>query len=173
VGDLPLDVGDVYSTHAKSVWKFLRYLGVWGSDCEDCFQQVFVAVVRRRDDYKPTAPVQAWLFGICTNVVKHHRRTVGRRQKRDMDTVEQLSSTAPPQDEQAASQELLHRVLDAMVPEQRALLWMFEVEEQDCPAIARELGIPVGTVYSRLSTARKAFKHEWQRMNPRGQGDRR
>jgi DNA-directed RNA polymerase specialized sigma24 family protein len=47
---------------------------------------------------------------------------------------------------------------------------MFEVEGFDCDQIAAELGVPLGTVYSRLHTARKMFQAEAQSWAPRSKG---
>jgi RNA polymerase sigma-70 factor (ECF subfamily) len=47
-----------------------------------------------------------------------------------------------------------------MQPLQRVVFVMFEVEGFACDQIATELGVPLGTVYSRLHTARKMFQAE-------------
>ena len=50
------------------------------------------------------------------------------------------------------------RTLDAMDLDKRAIFVMFELEEMRCPEIAAVLGVPVGTVYSRLHAARHQFE---------------
>ena len=51
----------------------------------------------------------------------------------------------------------LRRILDGMPPTKRVVFVMFELEQKSCAEIGEELGIPVGTVYSRLHSARRAF----------------
>ncbi|MNC92328.1 RNA polymerase sigma factor [compost metagenome] len=58
-------------------------------------------------------------------------------------------------------------ILDAMDLEKRVVFVMFELEELAAPEIARELGIPVGTVYSRLDAARKEFERAAGRLRAR------
>ena len=53
-----------------------------------------------------------------------------------------------------------HAVLEKMQPIYRVVFMMFEVEGIPCERIAEELGIAVGTVYSRLHVARKFFHRE-------------
>jgi len=51
--------------------------------------------------------------------------------------------------------------------EPRALFVMFEIDEMPCAEIAEMLGVPVGTVHSRLHAARKAFQKEIVRLDAR------
>ncbi len=51
--------------------------------------------------------------------------------------------------------------LSHLDPEQRALLWLREVEGQSYEELAEILGIPVGTVKSRLFTAREELRGIW------------
>ncbi len=65
------------------------------------------------------------------------------------------------------AQERLQSVLDGMDLEKRALLVMYELDELPCEEIAEMLSIPVGTVYSRLHAARKAFQEAMARLQTR------
>ena len=49
------------------------------------------------------------------------------------------------------------RLLEELTPDQRIVFELFELEEMTCPAIAESLGIPLGTVYTRLRAARAAL----------------
>ena len=57
-----------------------------------------------------------------------------------------------------------------MRPLQRVVFVMFEVEGFSCDQIATELGVPLGTVYSRLHTARKMFQAEARGWTSRAEG---
>jgi RNA polymerase sigma-70 factor (ECF subfamily) len=52
--------------------------------------------------------------------------------------------------------------------DKRAIFVMFELDELSCEAIAEMLSIPLGTVYSRLHAARKAFEQALGRLEARG-----
>ena len=63
-------------------------------------------------------------------------------------------------DQEASDREQLERaerVLGRMSPVKRTVFVMFELEGLSCQEIADELGLPVGTVYSRLHSARQLF----------------
>ena len=64
-------------------------------------------------------------------------------------------------------------ILARMQPLQRVVFVMFEIEGIACDAIAAELGIPLGTVYSRLHAARKAFQTEAEAAARSREGERR
>ncbi len=71
----------------------------------------------------------------------------------------------------AAQQEARRRLallLDELEPDKRAVFVMFEIEGLECEVIAEMIGTPVGTVYSRLHHARKAFERALARANARG-----
>lgn len=57
-------------------------------------------------------------------------------------------------------------VLDRLTPEHRAILTLRHVEEIDEQTVARVLGLPLGTVRSRLFRARRAFREAWDFREP-------
>lgn len=62
---------------------------------------------------------------------------------------------------QAAQQ--LNEILDSMELEKRAVFVMFEIEGLSCQEIGGIVGIPLGTVYSRLHAARRSFEKRLRR----------
>jgi RNA polymerase sigma-70 factor (ECF subfamily) len=69
------------------------------------------------------------------------------------------------------SRERLERALGALNLEKRAVLVMFELEGLSTPEIAAILGVPVGTVHSRLSAARAEFVRAVERLARREGSD--
>jgi len=65
----------------------------------------------------------------------------------------------------------LQAALDTMEPGHRAVFILFELEGEPCDSIAAGLGLPVGTVYSRLHAARRAFRESVTRSERRAQRD--
>src|SRR5688572_18292724 len=112
-----------------------------------------------------------WLFGIALRVAAaHHRRAHRRLERLDAQPALDHVSLSHDPEEDTARREARDRVLsilDAMDLEKRAVFVMFELEEMAAPEIARELGIPVGTVYSRLDAARKEFTRAAARLRSR------
>ena len=69
----------------------------------------------------------------------------------------------------AKANEALSRVqtaLETLSPEKRAVFVLFELEGESCDIIAQGLGIPVGTVYSRLHAARREFARTHHALRP-------
>ena len=158
-----LDASAVYRAHADFVWRSLQRLGVRPADLEDRFQDVFVVVHRRLHTFRGDAQLTTWLFGICVRIVAAHRRRGWFRREApagDLPDVEAASSSDHPETRIATrqSQAVLDRLLDAMDLEKRAVLVMFEIDEVPAEEIAAILSVPVGTVWSRLSAARKQFQ---------------
>jgi len=133
------------------------------SDAEDLVQDTFVKVLRFSGRFTPGTNLKAWLYTILHNTWRNRRRGAAR------DTVE---IDSPRVDEAAATGSdagdsperiLLRATLDAdlqaaldALPEAfREAVWLRDVEEFSYAEIAEMLGIPIGTVMSRISRGRR------------------
>jgi RNA polymerase sigma-70 factor (ECF subfamily) len=172
----PPDLIAVHADHVDYVWRALQRLGVREPDLEDALQEVFVVVHRRLHTFDPTTRITTWLFGIALRVAAaYHRRAHRRHEHLAPDPAHDRASPSATPEEQAAVLEARERVvaiLDAMDLEKRVVFVMFELEDVAAPEIARELGIPVGTVYSRLDAARRDFQASIRRLARRERGVR-
>jgi RNA polymerase sigma-70 factor, ECF subfamily len=171
---LPPSVEDVFRAHAEFVWAALQRFGVRPEDLDDVLQEVFVVVHKRLPSFRGDAQMTTWLYGICLRVASVHRRRSHVRRRRDMRELDETHSIdlANPEDELAARQRraTLESLLDELDVEKRALLVMFEIDGLSCEEIAALLGVPLGTVYSRLHAARKAFAKAVDRFRLRATG---
>jgi RNA polymerase sigma-70 factor (ECF subfamily) len=170
-----LDVDQVYAEHADFVWRSLCRLGAAGADSEDLLQEVFVVVQRRRSDFDGRSKLQTWLFGICLRVIKQHRRRARfRRERPAASAPEPVDVRTPEQDaEQRQSVQRLSRVLAELAPERRAAFVMFELEDMSTRMIAEVMGLPLGTVHSRLHLARHDFERALARLKRREASEQR
>jgi RNA polymerase sigma-70 factor (ECF subfamily) len=167
--DRTLDVRSIHDEHADFVWRSLLRLGVREVDAEDALQSVFMVVHRRLSTYDGSSKMTTWLFGISLRIASAYRRKVGARREDGTLLTDPEDARASPA-EQLEGKEArgrLQALLDAMDPEKRAVFVMFELDEMSCEQIAEVLGVPVGTVYSRLSAARKAFAAALARLDAR------
>jgi len=140
------------------LWRTLQRLGVPGPDLDDCLQEVLLVVHRRLHTFDPArAKLTTWLFGICLRVVKRHRRRFAARREVPMTQAPEAIARGTPEDELdgAQARQTLERILAAMDVEKRATLVLFELEGLKTEAIAELMGVPLGTVHSRLHAARK------------------
>jgi RNA polymerase sigma-70 factor (ECF subfamily) len=167
------DVAEVYRAHGDFVWASLQRMGVRDADLQDQLQEVFIVVHRRLADFEGRSTLTTWLFGICLRVVAGYRRKLARRREQGVEVLPELSDESLEKDpERSASRnegrERLAQVLDAMDVDKRVVLVMFEVEDLSCDEIAKIIGIPVGTVYSRLHAARAQFEKVRRAAEARG-----
>jgi RNA polymerase sigma-70 factor (ECF subfamily) len=174
-----LDLAGVYAAQKDFVWLTLQRMGIRRPDLEDVFQDVFVIVHKRLHTYNPEAKLTAWLYGICLRSVARHRRRAFRRREKveSVDTESALPGAESWHAETESPDESLRRrereatlnaLLDTLDPEHRVVVVMFEIEDQSCAIIAELIGVPVGTVHSRLHTARRKLAQAAERRRLQG-----
>jgi RNA polymerase sigma-70 factor (ECF subfamily) len=142
------------------VWRLVRRLGLSSADADDAAQQVFCVASQRLADIAEGSE-RAFLFSTALHVVsKAHRARSRRRDEPDSEIEAHCDSTQPLPDElvdQRRARELLDRILDDLPMELKLVFVLYEIEELTMAEIAEGLGIPPGTVASRLRRARKEF----------------
>ena len=151
--------------HFDAVWSFLRHLGV--ADVDDAAQEVMLIATRKVDSIKPGSE-RSFLFSVAYRVAAEARRSQGRQGQLDEDAIAELPDPAigpEGQLDQEQARELLQRALSALAPELRAVLVLADIEEMTMSAIATVLGIPPGTVASRLRRAREDFDAQVRRLH--------
>jgi RNA polymerase sigma-70 factor (ECF subfamily) len=155
-------VTETVDTHADTVFRTLRRLGVPEADADDACQQVFVTLARRVGEVRPGAE-RAFVLGTAVRVAADFRRS--RRRRRDEPTP--LPLLDPPDGDSLSPERLLDRkqglaLLDALLAripdDQRAVFVLYEIEGLKTLEVAELLRIPEGTVSSRLRRARAAFE---------------
>jgi RNA polymerase sigma-70 factor (ECF subfamily) len=119
-------------------------------DVDDVFQETWIRVVRSAHRYDPEQRFSAWLFAIAWNLVKD--RWAKRAPQSDGDLTTMVSTERSPE-EQAVANDRAERVREMVdrLPERlaQAILLRF-FEELSEKEVAARLGVPVGTVKSRL-----------------------
>ena len=157
-GETAVNLSVIHAEQADFVWITLQRFGVAPPDLEDAFQDVFIVVKQRIAAFDWACPLTTWLFAVCRRVASTHRRRADRDRGRYEPLVDELADTARSPEEVVAdrqAQARLDRMLDGMDIDRRAVFVMFEIEEMPCAEIAEIVGVPLGTVYSRLHAARK------------------
>ena len=161
----PPGLPEIYAQHADFVFRNLRRLGVIESAIDDAVQDVFLVVHRRLGDFEARAQVTTWLFGIVLRVAQSYRRSAMRRRARLSDTPASeidevpVATSESPIDllERREATTLLHRLLDELDDDKRAMLVCIELEQMTVPEAAESLGLNLNTAYGRLRAARAAF----------------
>lgn len=160
---------DIVIEHHAFVWRSLVRLGVPRADAEDAVQQVFLVVSRRLADLVPGSE-RAFLYGVALRTASRARRASSRRREVDEDTSpEPIDEGAQPDQllDRARARALLDTILTDMPLELRSVFTLFELEQLSTSEISEILGVPCGTVASRLRRAREAFALHRQRIEAR------
>jgi RNA polymerase sigma-70 factor (ECF subfamily) len=156
--------------HFEFIWRSLRRLGVTEPAVDDAAQQVFEVAARRLSDLE-AGREKAFLFKTALLVASEARRAAARaRSQSGEDELESLRDTGPSPEEAALRGEnrrLLDRALEALGLEERTVFVLYEIEELPLGQIATLVGIPRGTVASRLRRARESFHAEVKRLRAR------
>jgi RNA polymerase sigma-70 factor, ECF subfamily len=163
------DGGSLFRAHAGFVAGFLRRLGVEPPELDDAVQEVFLTAHRRGGFVAGAAQPTTWLAEIALRVASDMRRSRRRRDSRAA-AAPIPEGGATPFDALAAAESLerVQRALDTLSLEHRAVFVLFEIEGASCESIAAGLGIPLGTVYSRLHAARRGFQEAHARVVDEG-----
>ncbi len=152
--------------HFHFIWRLLRRLGVPEAVAEDATQDVFIVAMRRLGDIEP-GKERAFLYGVALRVASDARRSTARRQETGAAVLELVPTDRPNPEqllEQKEARALLDEILAHMSAEVRVVFILFEIEEMTTVEIAACVGVPAGTVASRLSRARKDFHAHARRL---------
>ena len=127
------------------------------ADAQDVLQEGYIRVWRQLPSLRNTEAVAGWIYRICRNAALDHRRASGRRVMVSLEESTLCSDTrsADAQVADAQSIQTLQDGLATLKDKHRIVIQMREMDGMSCEAISESLGIPIGTVDSRLHRARK------------------
>ncbi|MEV6592194.1 RNA polymerase sigma factor [Streptomyces acidicola] len=172
--------GELFDAYARSVYNHAyRLTGEWSS-AEDVVSLTFLDAWRLRDRVdEDGGSLRPWLLGIATNVTRNTRRAARRhsaalaRLPRD-GTVDDFADEIAGRLDDSAQLTLVRTALTKLRRADREVLALCVWSGLDYAAAAEALGVPVGTVRSRLSRARtKLAKHVRDAELPQGHGQMR
>jgi RNA polymerase sigma-70 factor (ECF subfamily) len=160
-------VAELLRAHFRDVWRMVRRFGVPENSADDAAQEVFIIAARRIEDITPGSE-RPFLLATAVRVAANQRRSLGTR--RECAEAEQTSEGVDPRPsaeallDQKRLRQMLDRVLDALSDDLRVSFVLYELEGLSSPEIAALLGIPLGTVASRLRRGREAFELQVARL---------
>jgi RNA polymerase sigma-70 factor (ECF subfamily) len=139
------------------------------ADADDLVQDTYLKAFRSASQFQRGTNLKAWLFTILHNTFRNMRRHDGRNPiDVDSEYVDQAPARAP---NGLSPEEILTRAtldvdlqaaLDALPGAFRQAVWLRDVEELTYAEIAGVLGVPIGTVMSRISRGRRALHERLQ-----------
>jgi RNA polymerase sigma factor (sigma-70 family) len=160
----PERFGGLFDRHALAVHRYVAYRA-WAGDVDDVVAETFVTAFRSRTRYDQAfLDARPWLLGIATNVLRQHRRSEGRRLARlraaartnepEPDPAETVAAAV----DQAAQSDRVACALARLDERQQEVLVLAAGPGLTYEEIARALGIPVGTVRSRIARGRRHLR---------------
>jgi RNA polymerase sigma-70 factor (ECF subfamily) len=166
---VPEDFADLFDRHAPAMRRYVaRRLGP--SLADDIVSDAFLTAFRRRHRYDPSHPdARPWLYGIAARLISRHRRVEIRFYRALVRSgVDEIAEPYAERvdDRVAAQQTGLAAALAQLSPGDREVLLLIAWADMSYEDVARALGIPVGTVRSRLHRARAKTRQALGGSNP-------
>lgn len=158
--------------HFSSVWRFLRRLGFEADVVDDAAQDLFFVALRKIDQMTPGRE-RAFLFGAAVRIAMRLKRKVAREVPVDgigTRAESAFEETAPTPEallDEERARELLYRLLAELDERFRVVFVMYEIEAMTMQEISDVLEVPMGTVASRLRSAREDFGARLERYRAR------
>jgi len=145
---------------SAQIFRWAVLLGLQPKDAEDAAQEVLVIALRRIDACRASEALTSWLYQITRRVVANTRRLGWWRRVLLSEAPEEPAFAHPGSAE--AEEELdLRRCLGELRHNQAEVLMLIEVEGFTREEAAELLGVPPGTVASRLRLAKEALRERW------------
>lgn len=158
----------VFDRHFDQVHGYLRRRV--GEAAEDLTAETFTRALAAWAGYDTARDVRPWLFGIATNLVAGHRRAEARRLRA---YARDAGRTEPPTDgvdvaarlDDARAAQRAAEAIARLKPDDRDVLLLVAWADLSYDEVASALGVPVGTVRSRLHRARGAVRAHLEEVN--------
>lgn len=150
--------------HHASVYRYAVRLSGCPVEAEDLTQQTFLIAQQKWHQLRDPAKARSWLLSIVRSCFLKGLQRVRPLTGSDADVcLAEVPAPAPPDE---IDGEKLAAALSELPPEFRVVVLMFYFEELSYQAIAEQLGIPIGTVMSRLSRAKAHLRRRLSQTSP-------
>jgi len=162
LGGQTASFGELVRRYQDRLYNTVYRLMENAEDAQDVVQEAFINAYQSLDSFKGDALFFTWLYRIAVNTAISHRRKKrvlarisGRKDDGLMEPVDPSDLSRPGYTlEQAEQEQKVHRAIARLSPEHRTVLVMKELEGQKYEEMAETLGVPIGTIRSRLHRAR-------------------
>lgn len=161
-GNDPQQFTAIFDRHFDAIYRYIRRR-IGELDADDLTAETFTVAFSARGRYDARRPnALPWLYGIATNLVRHHRRSEERRlqayARAPVGVVEADLDAAMDRMEASAAVPALIDALLRLRRDDRDVLLLFAWADLSYQEIAEALGTPIGTVRSRLNRARRIVR---------------
>ena len=163
------EIHAAYRLYGAEVYRFvLRGLGDPGA-AQDVTQETFLKAWRHADRYDAQlASLRAWLFGIARNTMIDHARAAGSRPWQsnlvDPPRAQSLGGTTADEADRLLDAWVVEEGLRRLAPHHREAIVQTHLRDRPYDEVAAELGIPVGTLRSRVFYGLRALRAAMDEM---------
>ncbi|MGN6315221.1 RNA polymerase sigma factor [Trinickia sp.] len=166
--DRSVEFDDWYRAHGRAIYRFIARRVRSAQDAEDILQTTYLGAWENLASYRGTAQPKTWLTAIALNVLRNHvSRASDYRfvMERIDDHENALIDLRAPERCMSVKQSFLTLLefVQSLSPEQQRMLELLFVDNVSYVEAAAALGVPVGTVRSRLSRLRAKLERHFAR----------
>jgi len=162
---------DIVRLHRRKVFN-IAYKFVGKHDlAEDLTQDIFLKLYRSLDTFDRRANFQTWLISVSRNLCIDHYRSVRKERETINRDIDPSTLTPMSRDRSAYSQlelrdrvQLLRAAMDTLPPTLRTAVLLRDIQEFTYQEIADRLGVPEGTVKSRINRGRTELARQIQKL---------
>ena len=150
---------DLLAEERPSVERYVRFRLHLAEDAEDCLQEIYLTAYHKFAQLRSEASFKAWILGIARNKCNDYFRKKARQLEIPVDllTVRDVTEGR----EGVTETETVRETLELLGDKDRQILYLYFWKELPQAEIARKLQVPLGTVKSRLHTAKQNFRHRY------------
>jgi RNA polymerase sigma-70 factor, ECF subfamily len=148
----------IYETYGDRVYRTVQRI-VGESDAADVMQNAFIHMFDKLSSFRNESTFITWLHRLVVNEALQHLRKRGRRTMKTQPLIQQDVAV---ESNSLASEvvEIVTKAMERIEPDLRLIFELKEVEELSYAQIAEVVGIPEGTVGSRLNRARRELREQ-------------
>jgi RNA polymerase sigma-70 factor (ECF subfamily) len=144
----------LYREHFAFVWRNARRLGCTDDWLDDAVHEVFLVATRRLGEFEGRSGIRTWLFAITFRIVGRMQRDRSRQRRHTNRYVTEQPELVSDAARETEAAQYIRQLLLKLSEPQRVVLILAELEGFTSLEIAETLGVPAGTVDSRLRAAR-------------------
>lgn len=153
------EMGQAIVPHLPKIWRFALSLSRQRDIADDLVQATCLRALEKHQQFDGTGRLDAWCLTICRSIWLNELRSRAVRAARAIDTVPEaeLAAIIPMQEANIFTAEVLTEVMNLPEAQREAVVLVY-VEGYRYTEAAEMLGVPLGTIMSRLSAARGKLK---------------
>ncbi len=155
-------LGALYERYQVQVYRTAMAITHDERMAEDILQEVFLRVYRYADSFDDTQPFEPWIYRITVNLSYSWTNKAKRWVNIFQDTLERLRAPSRRDPERVAESReecvILRRAIDGLPDSHRVVVILYYLEDLSVSEVAYTLGVPEGTIKSRLYYAREKLR---------------